>query len=138
MPPLKQADIVRNVAKQTGLSESRAVEVIKKAGLKNISAYPTRVLSKDQQEKLVKNLPQAIKESGYKVTGIADEYRFKQKIAKGLTQTARAADNIKPSQDKKMSPESATDFLKKVRQGIPGSSEGAAQKQNEPVTPDIG
>jgi|GEM_PF-3210158 len=135
MLPLKHADIVKNVARQTGLSESRAVEVIKKAGIKDISAYPSRTLSNEQQEKLVRNLPGAIKESGYKVDGASDESGFRQKISRSLSQAAAAAGDVKPGQDKKKPSGSAVDFLKRVHQGIRGSSESTVPEQNKQSAP---
>lgn len=59
MPNITRQDLISKIKDQTGLSKIRAAAVIKKAGLTDVSAYPARALSQDQQQKLLKNLPAA-------------------------------------------------------------------------------
>lgn len=130
MPNIKSGDFVKSVAKTTGLSLTRAKKVVKAAGVD--LGYVGRTLSKDKEKKAASALSGAIKKFGYKVVGMKDERKFKQKIIKGNTQFKQ--NPAKPEANDKKSLTSATDFLAKVRQGIPGSKESESKEPQAVVS----
>lgn len=131
MPDIKRGDFVKSVAQATGLSLPRAKKVAKEAGVD--LGFAGRTLSKGQEKKAVAALSGAIKNLGYKVTGVKDERKFKQKIAKSNIQFKQNPDETKENKARPL--KSAVDFLDKVRQGVPGSKEAEANDEPPKVLP---
>lgn len=123
MPNIKRGDFVKSVAQATGLSPQRAKQVARAAGVD--LGYAGRTLSKEQEKRAVKALPQALKDLKMRVRGggLSDERRFKQKFTKTMSEfKVEARDTGKKPLN------SAVDFIKKVEQGIPGSKEAEAKR----------
>lgn len=126
MPDIKRGDFVKSLAQATKLSLPRAKKVAKEAGVD--LGFAGRTLSKGQEKKAVAALSGAIKKLGYKVVGVKDERKFKQKIVKSNTQFKQNPGETKENGKKTLT--SAVDFLKKVEQGIPGSKEAEAKQKD--------
>lgn len=128
MPNIKRSDFVQSIVKATGLSSQNAKKVAKSL-VSDVTAHPGRTLSKEQEKRAVKALPKALKDLKMKVRGggLSDERRFRQKFTKTMGEFKEEAG--KTETDGKKPLKSATDFLDKVRAGVPGSKESTEAKR---------
>lgn len=125
MTDIKRGDFVKSVAQATGLSPQRAKQVAREAGVD--LGYAGRTLSKGQEKKAVAAVSGAIKKLGFKVVGSQNQETFKRKIAKSDNQ-------FKQNSAKPAKTEAATDFLDRVRLGVPGSKDSGEKRQDAVVS----
>lgn len=120
-------DIIKTIGQFT-----KTQSAAKKLGkIFKLSAQPGRQASGLQIKKIVKALEKTATDNkmALKKQGLSS-YGLRQVLTKKLTQ-----DNRPTAPDAKPSLKSATDFLAKVRQGIPGSKESAPIVEAPKVRP---
>ena len=133
MPNIKRSDFIQSIAKTTGLSAQNSKKVAKTL-VADVTAHPSRALSKNQEKQAIKALPKALKDLKMKVRGggLSDERRFRQKFSKTVGEFKQKSEA--GAENGKKSLTSTADFLEKVRQGVPGSQEAEARRPQAAVS----